>query len=140
MSRSAPGFNHLSHWGAFHGTAQGDELVITPARDDPQPSPLIQNWSNATRHQARVRHPAVRRGWLENGPGPSERRGSEEFVRLPWAQVLDIAAREIGRVYATSGPQSVFGGSYGWASAGRGLGSSGLQGLRWDREASVAVI
>ena len=40
-------------------------------------------------------------------------------MALPWEQVLDLAAKELRRVYAEHGGQSVFGGSYGWSSAGR---------------------
>ncbi len=61
----------------------------------------------------------IRRGWLEAGPGPDRRRGADEFVAVSWAQALDHAAGEIRRIYATHGPRAVFGGSYGWASAGR---------------------
>ena len=69
--------------------------MVTPARDDPRPSPLIGNWTTAARHEARVRWPAVRRGWLEDGPGPTDRRGKDEFVRLPWDEALDLTAHEV---------------------------------------------
>ncbi|MGH7029164.1 MAG: molybdopterin-dependent oxidoreductase, partial [Stellaceae bacterium] len=36
-----------------------------------------------------------------------------------WPEALDRVAEELRRVYATHGPRAVFGGSYGWASAGR---------------------
>ena len=63
--------------------------------------------------------PAVRRGWLENGPGPDERRGADEFVELDWAEALDLVAAELQRVSAQHGNESIYGGSYGWGSAGR---------------------
>ncbi len=40
-------------------------------------------------------------------------------MQLGWSEVLDLAARELARVYGTHGPEAVFGGSYGWSSAGR---------------------
>ena len=61
----------------------------------------------------------IRRGWLERGPGPDRRRGSDEFVPVSWDEALDRLAAELRRVYARHGPHAVFGGSYGWASAGR---------------------
>jgi biotin/methionine sulfoxide reductase len=61
----------------------------------------------------------VRRGWLERGPGPDRQRGREDFVAVPWDKALDLAAAELRRVYGGSGARSVFGGSYGWSSAGR---------------------
>ena len=38
---------------------------------------------------------------------------------VPWPRALDLVATELRRVYATHGPRAIFGGSYGWASAGR---------------------
>jgi biotin/methionine sulfoxide reductase len=61
----------------------------------------------------------VRRGWLERGPGPDDRRGRDEFVPMSWDAVLDLLGGELRRVRDTHGPGAVFGGSYGWASAGR---------------------
>jgi biotin/methionine sulfoxide reductase len=47
----------------------------------------------------RVRRLAVRRSWLEHGPGAfPERRGAEPFVEVPWHEALDLAAGELGRV------------------------------------------
>src|SRR5262249_50998165 len=43
----------------------------------------------------------------------------DEFVPLSWDRALDLLGAELGRVRDTYGPQAVFGGSYGWASAGR---------------------
>jgi biotin/methionine sulfoxide reductase len=53
------------------------------------------------------------------GQDAGRRRGSDDFVELPWDEALDIAAHEIDRVAATHGNEAIFGGSYGWASAGR---------------------
>jgi biotin/methionine sulfoxide reductase len=61
----------------------------------------------------------VRRGWLERGPGSDRQRGRDDFIPLPWPRALDLVAAELRRVYAAYGPRGVFGGSYGWASAGR---------------------
>ena len=41
------------------------------------------------------------------------------FVPVSWDTALDLLATELHRVYGTFGPDGVFGGSYGWASAGR---------------------
>src|SRR6185312_10800772 len=58
-------------------------------------------------------------GWLEHGPGPDDRRGNDGFVPVSWDDALDHLSAELRRVYAAHGPRAVFGGSYGWASAGR---------------------
>ncbi len=111
---------HLSHWGAFDVTVDGDRIVAVQGhRDDPAPSPLLQNYLDGARHRARVARPAVRRGWLEHGPGPSESRGREPFVEVEWPEALGLVARELDRVRTAHGNEAIFGGSYGWASAGR---------------------
>jgi anaerobic selenocysteine-containing dehydrogenase len=40
-------------------------------------------------------------------------------VPVPWPEALDRVAAELDRVYIAHGPRAIFGGSYGWASAGR---------------------
>ncbi|MFI5586152.1 molybdopterin-dependent oxidoreductase [Amycolatopsis sp. NPDC051758] len=109
-----------SHWGAFSAEVDTDgRLRVVPHPADPAPSPLLGNLAAALDHPSRVTRPAVRRGWLEDGPGPDERRGHDEFVEVPWDEVLDRLAAELGRVRTEHGNQAIFGGSYGWASAGR---------------------
>jgi len=117
--KSAMPRSHSSHYGVFSTKWVDDRLVITPHPQDPHPNRIIQNFSDALRHKARVSRPMVRRGWLENGPGKDKRRGRDEFVALPWDQVLDRLAAELVRVRDTHGPKAIYGGSYGWASAGR---------------------
>ena len=111
---------HLSHWGAFRVTVDDDRIVAVAGHpDDPTPSPLLANFLDGVHHPARVARPAVRKSWLDNGPGPDPRRGRDEFVEVEWAEALDLVAGELQRVRATHGNESIYGGSYGWASAGR---------------------
>jgi biotin/methionine sulfoxide reductase len=112
-------YMHSAHWGVFEASWQADKLVIKPHADDPDPNLILQNLPTALRHQARIARPMVRRGWLERGPGPDNTRGRDEFVAMPWDEVLDLLAAELRRVKDQHGPDSVFGGSYGWSSAGR---------------------
>ena len=115
----APFRPHTSHWGVFSARWQGDELEVRPHPDDPDPNRIIENFPGALRHRARVAQPMVRRGWLENGPGPDDRRGRDEFVPLSWEAASDLLGAELTRVRDRFGAGSVFGGSYGWSSAGR---------------------
>jgi biotin/methionine sulfoxide reductase len=109
-----------SHWGAYQVRSKPDgEIVVTPHPDDPAPSPLLGNIAGALRHATRVRRPAVRRGWLEHGPGPGDRRGHDPFCEVSWDKALDLVAAELARVRGAHGNDAIFGGSYGWASAGR---------------------
>ena len=110
---------HSSHWGVFGARLDGDRLIVRPHASDPDPNPIIDNFITALRHPVRVREPVVRRGWLERGPGPDPARGSDEFVALPWNEVLDRLAEELQRIKNTYGAEAIFGGSYGWSSAGR---------------------
>ncbi len=110
---------HSSHWGVFRAGWQGETLVVEPHPGDPDPSPILQNFPRALRHRARIAQPMVRKGWLENGPGPSDRRGRDELVPVSWDKALDLLAGELARVRDQHGLRAIFGGSYGWSSAGR---------------------
>src|SRR6267154_3706854 len=110
---------HSSHWGAFSVLARDGAIEIVPHPRDPNPSPLLGNIPAAVSHRARIARPMIRRGWLERGPGADERRGYDEFVAVPWDEAFERLAGELRRVYDRHGPRAVFGGSYGWASAGR---------------------
>lgn len=110
---------HSSHWGAFFAQETEGGITLRPHPDDPDPSPILANLPDAVRHSTRIQKPAIRRGWLSDGPGPSTGRGSDLFVSVDWDGALDLVSRELRRVYSSAGPSAVFGGSYGWSSAGR---------------------
>lgn len=110
---------HSSHWGAFSATPTPQGLRVEPHPGDPDPSPILHNIPDAPAHRSRILQPMARRGWLEDGPGPDDRRGRDGFVPLSWPQALDLAAKEIARVAERHSSEAVFGGSYGWSSAGR---------------------
>jgi biotin/methionine sulfoxide reductase len=94
-------------------------VEIVPHSRDPNPSLLLGNIPASVSHRARIARPMVRRGWLEGGPRPDRGRGRDMFVPVEWPRALDLVAAELQRVYTAHGPRAVFGGSYGWASAGR---------------------
>ena len=110
---------HSSHYGAFHAAHHPgeDRLSLRPDPGDPEPSPLLRNLPAFSR--ARVDRPYVRRGWLTRGPGPDPERGRDAFVPVEWDEVVPLLARELDRVRTTHGNSAIFGGSYGWGSAGR---------------------
>ncbi|MBO0737012.1 MAG: molybdopterin-dependent oxidoreductase [Alphaproteobacteria bacterium] len=113
------GLPHSSHWGAFSVLLRDGRVEVVPHPRDPAPSALLANIPASLEHRARIAQPMVRSGWLERGPGPDRRRGRESFVPVSWPRALDLVAAELRRVYRAGGPGTVFGGSYGWASAGR---------------------
>ncbi|MBC9882510.1 molybdopterin-dependent oxidoreductase [Bradyrhizobium sp. INPA01-394B] len=110
---------HTSHWGVFSARNGEAGLEVRAYAGDPDPNGIIHNFPGALRHQARVAQPAIRRGWLERGPGPDDRRGRDEFVSVSWEKALGLLGDELARIRDTRGPGAVFGGSYGWSSAGR---------------------
>jgi biotin/methionine sulfoxide reductase len=112
--------SHSSHWGAFDAVVAGGKLVeARPFAGDPNPSPLLRNIPGAIHGRARIDQPMIRAGWLERGPGADERRAREPFVPVSWDEAIALLADEYRRVYAGTGAERVYGGSYGWASAGR---------------------
>lgn len=112
---------HTSHWGTFTAEVENGRLTaVRPFKLDPDPSQIIQSLPDAVHDESRVARPMFRKGWLERAQGGSpENRGVDPFVAVPWDEALDMASAEIDRVRTDHGNASIFGGSYGWSSAGR---------------------
>jgi biotin/methionine sulfoxide reductase len=102
---------------------QGGEITLPrlrPFSRDPDPSPIGLDQLDPSVTRLRIRRPAVRRSWLEHGPNSNnEGRGSEPFVEVDWATATSLVAQELARVIGQHGNTAIFGGSYGWSSAGR---------------------
>lgn len=111
-----------AHWGVYeveHDGPGGAPRVL-PFVSDPDPSAIGLYQLDPALLDCRIARPAVRRSWLEGGPGSRpDLRGREPFVEVSWDQALDLVAAEVDRVRTTYGNAAIFGGSYGWASAGR---------------------
>jgi len=107
-----------SHWGAFRvEVAGGEALRVHPFEHDPRPSRMNEVWPEMLASPLRVAQPVVRKGWLAGDRGAA--RGEDSYVEISWDEALDRAAGEIGRIRAAHGNKALFGGSYGWSSAGR---------------------
>src|SRR5689334_644375 len=108
-----------SHWGAFYPLLRNGKIVGVEAFDrDPDPSPILQNIPAAFEHHTRIRQPMIRQGWRPGAAGDRQRENAT-FLRVSWDEALSAAAGELKRVKATCGNEAIFGGSYGWSSAGR---------------------
>ncbi len=112
------------HWGAYRPQVVDGELrALVPVEWDSDPSPIGNSVADALTSPTRIRRPAVRRtfleGRLEGQGGSPELRGQEPFVEVSWDVALELVAKELKRVKAEHGNQAIFGGSYGWGSAGR---------------------
>ena len=111
-------FQQLAHWGAFTAVVEGGRLVrCEPFGRDKHPSPMLEAMPGMVYSPLRISRPAVREGWLRNRRAAG--RGAERFIEVDWDQALELAAGELKRVRSEHGAQGIFGGSYGWASAGR---------------------
>ncbi|MGO4567973.1 molybdopterin-dependent oxidoreductase [Rhizobium sp. 2YAF20] len=111
----------LGHWG-MHRIVR--DAAGTPRLDawegDTNSSPIGLDQLSPEVQSLRVCRPSFRESWLREGAGARrERRGSDRFVEVPWDEAFDLVASELARVTTVHGNGSIFGGSYGWGSAGR---------------------
>ena len=111
---------HASHWGAFTAEVHNGRIVAAhPFAQDPDPSPILRGTADAVHAANRIDRPYARKGWLDGDRAGGTLRGDEPFVALDWDTATRLVADELRRVRETHGAASVFGGSYGWSSAGR---------------------
>ncbi len=110
-----------SHWGTYRvDVSDGRVTSLRGFEQDPDPSPIGPGIVDVLDGPTRITAPMVRKSWLEGGPGTAgEKRGSDEFVEVPWDEVNRLVADELNRVRRDHGNRAIFAGSYGWASAGR---------------------
>ncbi|MGQ0585067.1 MAG: molybdopterin-dependent oxidoreductase [Reyranella sp.] len=111
-----------AHWGVYEVEYddKGQATKLHPFSKDPDPSPIGLHMLSDEVARLRVRRPAFRKSWLEKGPGAAtDKRGQEPFIELPWDEALDRVAAELKRVKDAHSNRAIFGGSYGWSSAGR---------------------
>src|SRR5690606_303473 len=111
-------FPSLSHWGAFTAVVENGRLVrCEPFGKDPTPSAIIHSMPEMVHSPLRITRPAIREGWLKHRD--TTQRGRDRYIEVEWDQALKLVAEELQRVRSTAGDAAIFGGSYGWSSAGR---------------------
>jgi len=110
-----------THWGTYLVRMDEGRPVALEGHDgDPDPSPIARSMIGAQSDSSRILRPMVRQSFLERGAAATGAgRGREPFVEIDWPQALDLVAGELDRVRTGFGNASIYGGSYGWASAGR---------------------
>lgn len=107
-------------WGSYRTQVVDGELRgVTPVAWDRQPSDIGYSLPDGLTAPCRIRRPAVRAGFLEHGSASRARRGGEPFVEVSWEFATRLIADELQRVKSEHGNRAIFGGSYGWSSAGR---------------------
>ncbi|HET9020046.1 MAG TPA: molybdopterin-dependent oxidoreductase, partial [Acetobacteraceae bacterium] len=111
---------HAAHWGAFTAVVEGGVLTeARPFAGDPNPPALLASVPDAVHAPTRIDRPHIRAGWLRGDRRGGTPRGGEAFVPVEWDTAIRLVAEEVARVRDAHGPASIFGGSYGWSSAGR---------------------
>jgi biotin/methionine sulfoxide reductase len=110
-----------SHWGTYRvETDNGIVKALHGFEEDGDVSPIGSGIVDVLDAPSRIKAPMVRKSWLESGPGSNNHlRGADPFVEVSWQKAEQLVAEELSRVKAQFGNQSIFGGSYGWSSAGR---------------------
>ena len=110
-----------SHWGVYNveTTSAGEIVGTSPLSRDPAPSTFFQGLPEIVRSELRIEQPYVREGYLRSREGARHNRGGEPFVAVSWDTALDLVENELRRVKELYGNTAIYGGSYGWASAGR---------------------
>lgn len=109
-----------SHWGVYNvqTDSRGQVVRTTPFDADRHPPSYLSSLPDTVRSPLRIDRPHVRRGYLR-GNERARNRGGDAFVPVSWDEALELIASELQRVKAQHGNEAIYGGSYGWASAGR---------------------
>lgn len=109
-----------AHWGVYEiDDSSADSPKLNAFRHDPDPSEIGFSMLEANQ-RLRVQKPCVRQSCLQEGMGAKPHlRGIDPFVEVSWHQALDLAAQALRETIANHGNSAIFGGSYGWSSAGR---------------------
>lgn len=109
-----------THWGRYRACQNGASTCILAHPDDSNSSPIGLSMLAAQSDQSRILRPAVRASFLEKGhKAGGEGRGREPFVEVGWDEALNLAAAQLERVSNRYSNEAIYGGSYGWGSAGR---------------------
>ena len=110
-----------THWGTYRAKVKNGKVQeLIGWEYDKDPSPIGPGILDIQDGPTRIDAPMVRKSWLEQGPGSrNDLRGIDPFIEVSWKKAEQLVADELTRVKNTYGNASIFGGSYGWASAGR---------------------
>jgi len=108
-----------AHWGPMLVETDGEKVLSSRGALTTGHLNSLQTVVQDQVHSAtRVRYPMVRKGFLASPEKPQGVRGQDEFVRVSWDEALALVHAQHKRIRETSGPASIFAGSYGWRSNG----------------------
>ena len=111
----------VTHWGAYNVEVNKGGIVgVQGLGSDSDPSAIGMSMVGTLDDKSRITDPMVRSGFLKSRQhSDSTQRGLEPFVPISWDLAEELVAEELARVRRDYGNKAIFGGSYGWASAGR---------------------
>jgi biotin/methionine sulfoxide reductase len=121
MSEKIRRIPSLSHWGAFTAVVQDGRLIdCEPFAHDSAPSKILQSMPGMVHSALRINRPSIRAGWLRDRHlCDGSQRGRDDYVEVSWDEALALVNAELQRVRTQYQSEAIFGGSYGWSSAGR---------------------
>ena len=121
MNRQNRSLITSTHSGTYRVEVENDRVIgLQPFEHDADPSAIAAGIIDVLEGPTRITAPMIRRSWLEGGPGFStEKRGDDEFIAVSWPEANHLVGAELTRIIKDYGNQAIYGGSYGWASAGR---------------------
>ena len=110
-----------THWGNYHvATKSGRLISVKGSENDENSSPIGQSLLSMMDKNTRISQPMIREGFLNQGRlSDGTMRGKESFVKVSWEVAFELAAIALSEVKENYSNEAIFGGSYGWASAGR---------------------
>ena len=108
-----------THWGVYCVVVQDNKIVdVRPIRSDKHSSAIGKSIKDILNPHCRIEKPAVRQGYLE-GESRKGCRGKDGFIEVDWNVALNLTAKALQETRDRYGNEAIYGGSYGWASAGR---------------------
>ncbi|QBD75383.1 Asp-tRNA(Asn)/Glu-tRNA(Gln) amidotransferase GatCAB subunit C [Ktedonosporobacter rubrisoli] len=111
-----------SHWGAYKvetDLSTHEVLATRGVQFDPHPSPLQASLPEVVYDSLRIDQPYVREGYLRSRGASRAERGAQGFVPVSWDKALTLVCEALQETREQHGNEAIYGGSYGWASAGR---------------------
>jgi biotin/methionine sulfoxide reductase len=109
-----------THWGHYRVTSEAGRVTeVAGSLPDGDPSEIGQSLLDAMDPGCRIARPAIRQSYLNGAPNHERMRGREPFVEVSWDQALELTSRALADTIKRHGNSAIYGGSYGWASAGR---------------------
>ena len=105
-----------THWGTYTHKIKNNKLQLDYWEKDLNPTKFGIDFVNAAQDNLRIQQPYIRKGWLERN---KTSRGKDIFIPVSWNEAILYASNELKRIKKKYGNNSIYAGSYGWASAGR---------------------